>query len=259
MRSIRLLPIALLALVAALGAGVSHEEGAAASPGVDLTITKLASPAGGANVAQGSTITYYLTAMNATAATGTATGVVIRDYVGTGLTFTSATPGTGVTCGDVTPPEINCTVASLAPAGTATVTIVATVATSNGALQNGAYIDPDNAITELNEDADDPDHACAAVGEGSDTSGVEPDNYSCTVHSAMAATATPSPTPTLTPTPPAAVGGVVELTTGDEAAAATTGSTSATENRVPIGGAVAAGVIALTAVAWYSRRRWARH
>jgi uncharacterized repeat protein (TIGR01451 family)/fimbrial isopeptide formation D2 family protein len=162
---------------------------------VDLTITKTASPSETTNVATGGTITYTLTVANSASATVTATNVPIRDTLGSGLTFVSATPGTGVTCSDTTPPEINCTAASIAPSGSATVTIVATVSATTGTVLNGARADPLNAITESNEDADDPDYDCSAVGEGT-TTPTEPDNFDCTRHTLTTASPTPTPTPT---------------------------------------------------------------
>jgi uncharacterized repeat protein (TIGR01451 family) len=161
----------------------------------DLTITKTASISESTNVASGATITYTLTVANSASATVTATNVAIRDTLGTGLTFVSATPGTGVTCSDTTPPEINCTAASIAPSGSATVTIVATVSATSGTVLNGARVDPANAIPESNEDADDPDYDCSAVGEGT-TTATEPDNFDCTRHTLT--TGSPTPTPTTT-------------------------------------------------------------
>jgi uncharacterized repeat protein (TIGR01451 family) len=168
----------------------------------DLTITKTAtSPSESTNVATGATITYTLTVANSASATVTATNVAIRDTLGTGLTFVSATPGTGVTCTDTDPPQINCTAASIAPSGSATVTITATVSATSGAVLNGARVDPANAIPESNEDADDPDHDCTAtganVGEGTDAGdATEADNFDCTSHTLT----TGSPTPTATTT-----------------------------------------------------------
>jgi uncharacterized repeat protein (TIGR01451 family) len=174
----------------------THTAGAA-----DLTITKTASPSESTNVASGGTITYTLTVANSSSATVTATNVLIRDTLGTGLTFVSATPGTGVTCGDTTPPVIECTAASIAPSGSATVTIIATVSATSGAVLNGARVDPANAIPESNEDADDPDHDCTAtganVGEGTDPDpATDPDNFDCTSHTLT--TGSPTPTPTTT-------------------------------------------------------------
>jgi uncharacterized repeat protein (TIGR01451 family) len=152
----------------------------------DLTITKTASPTESGNVFAGATITYTLTATNLPSATATATNVRIRDTIGSGLTLSSITPGSGVVCGDTTPPQINCTAASIAPGESRTVTIVVTVATTSGTVLNGAYVDPANAIAEGNEDADDPDRDCAAVGEGTDVApATEPDNFDCTGHSVV--------------------------------------------------------------------------
>ena len=151
----------------------------------DLVITKTASPPDGSSVSTGATITYTLTASNAAAATATATNVVIRDYIGTGLTFVSATPGSGVTCGAYDPVtrQINCTAASISPGESRTLTIAVTVTATSGTVLNGARVDPTNAIAESNEDADDPDRDCAAVGEGTDAADpTEPDNFDCTGH-----------------------------------------------------------------------------
>jgi uncharacterized repeat protein (TIGR01451 family) len=166
----------------------------------DLTITKTASISESTNVASGGTITYTLTVANSASATVTATNVLIRDTLGTGLTFVSATPGTGVTCGDTTPPVIECTAASIAPSGSATVAIVATVSATTGTVLNGARVDPANAIPESNEDADDGDYDCSAVGEGTDAGDAnEPDNFDCTRHTLTTASPTPTPTATVTP------------------------------------------------------------
>jgi uncharacterized repeat protein (TIGR01451 family) len=164
---------------------------------VDLTITKTASPAEGTGAKTGDTITYTLTVSNASGATATATNVPIRDILGTGLTYVSAA-GTGVTCTHTTAQQIDCTVASIAPSGSATVTIVATVSATTGTVLNGARVDPGNVITETNEDADDPDYDCTAVGEAA-TTATEPDNFDCTRHTLTAATPTPTPTATVTP------------------------------------------------------------
>jgi uncharacterized repeat protein (TIGR01451 family) len=148
----------------------------------DLTVTKTASPLETTAVAVGSVITYTLTASNDVGAAGTASNVVIRDYIGTGLTFESAAPGSGVICGDTTAPEINCTAASIAPGESRTVVIVVTVSAASGAVLNGARVDPTNAITEDDDGADDPSLGCGSVGEGSDAGVTEPDNYDCTSH-----------------------------------------------------------------------------
>ena len=158
----------------------------------DLTITKTASPAEATGAKTGDTITYTLTVSNASGATATATNVLIRDILGTGLTYVSAT-GTSVTCTHTTAQQIDCTVASLAPGASATVTILATVSATSGTVFNGARVDPGSVITETNEDFDDPDYDCSAVGEGT-TTATEPDNFDCTRHTLT--TATPTPTPT---------------------------------------------------------------
>ena len=75
-------------------------------------------------------------------------------------------------------------------------------------------------------------------------------------------TATPTPTgtpPTATPTPtptPPVVGGVAELPA--TAATQATGSGSPAPTYLALAGFAAAAVLALTAGAWYARRRWVR-
>jgi uncharacterized repeat protein (TIGR01451 family)/fimbrial isopeptide formation D2 family protein len=166
---------------------------------VNLTITKTASPAEGTGAKTGDTITYTLTVSNAAAATGTANSVVIRDKPGTGLTFGSMTAvSAGVTCADTTGPDYDCTATSIPPGESRTVTVVATVSATSGTVLNGAQVDPANAITETNEDADDDTLDCSTVGEGSDNgTNDEPDNFDCTRHTLT--TPTPTPTPTVSP------------------------------------------------------------
>jgi uncharacterized repeat protein (TIGR01451 family) len=158
----------------------------------DLTITKTASPSETTVVDTGDTITYTLTVTNSGAAT--ATSVDIQDTIGSGLTLSSVTPGTGVTCADTTAPEINCIAASIASGESRTVTIVVTVSATSGTVLNGAEVDPDNDIAEVNEDADDPTLSCSAVGEGTDAGEVtEADNYDCTSHAFAEVSPTPTP------------------------------------------------------------------
>jgi len=166
---------------------------------VDLTITKTASPGEGMGAKTGDTITYTLTVANSASATVTATNVLIRDILGTGLTYVSAT-GPAVTCTHTSAQQIDCTAASIAAGASATVTVVATVSATSGPVLNGARVDPGSVITETNEDADDGDYDCSAVGEGTDVDpATEPDNFDCTRHTLTAATPTPTPTATVTP------------------------------------------------------------
>jgi uncharacterized repeat protein (TIGR01451 family) len=179
----------------------------------DLTITKTASPAEGTTQPAGATITYTITVINLAAATGTATSVLIRDTIGSNLTYASATPGSGVICGDLTPPIIECTAASIAPGETRALTITATVAASTGALLNGAYVDPNNTIPEINEDADDPDLDCSLVGEGSDAGAVtEADNFDCTTHTAGSADLTITKTASISESTNVATGATITYT-----------------------------------------------
>ncbi len=72
-----------------------------------------------------------------------------------------------------------------------TVTVATTVTATSGTVLNGARVDPANAITEANDDADDPSLDCSAVGEGTDAGdATEPDNFDCTSHTVGAAAGT---------------------------------------------------------------------
>jgi uncharacterized repeat protein (TIGR01451 family) len=153
--------------------------------GLDLSVSKTATPSDGSSVATGGTITYTVTVSASGAA---ASNVAIRDTIGTGLSLTSVTPGSGVTCADTDAPEINCVAASIAAGSSVTVTVNTTVTATSGTVLNGARVDPANAITEANDDADDPSLTCSAVGEGSDADpATEPDNFDCTSHTVAAA------------------------------------------------------------------------
>ena len=73
---------------------------------------------------------------------------------------------------------------------------------------------------------------------------------------------TPTPTPTPSPTPPPAVGGIVEVQVSGSGpslySAADSSGGSSLHYYIALTGAAAAGVVALTAGAWYARRRWLR-
>jgi hypothetical protein len=164
---------------------------------LNLSVTKTASPTDGSSVATGSPIVYTVTV---TAANGAASNVAIRDTIGAGLSLTSVTPGTGVTCADTTAPEINCTAATIASGASVTVTVNTTVTATSGTVLNGARVDPANAITEANDDADDPSLDCTAVGEGSDAGdATEPDNFDCTSHTVGGGTPAGTRTVNLSP------------------------------------------------------------
>ena len=163
---------------------------------VNLTITKTAVPTDGATVGTNGTITYTITVGNSASATGTATDVAVRDTFETpskvSLTNVSFTPPD--TCSDTTLPDINCTIASLAPNTTRQITVTATVTAGAGAtILNGATVDRDGVITETwttppgPEDAGDLLYNCTAVGEGSDPG--------ATPQSPTTSTAPPTPSP----------------------------------------------------------------
>jgi Tol biopolymer transport system component len=78
-------------------------------------------------------------------------------------------------------------------------------------------------------------------------------NYDIFVHD-LGELPQPTPTPTPSPTPPPAVGGIVEIRS-DPSAPAAQQPGSAAPPHVALAAAAAAGALALTAAAWYARRR----
>ena len=97
----------------------------------DLSIVKTASPD---PVVPGASVTYTLTAGNA--GPSTAVDVIVADTMPAGATITAITPSPAATCG-----AASCTFPTLAPGGSATVTIVATVdSTLSGSLVNTASV-----------------------------------------------------------------------------------------------------------------------
>lgn len=142
------------------------------TPSADLSLAKTESNAAPAN---GTNITYTLTASNAAASSLTATGVTVQDTLPLGVTFVSATgtgtynSGTGVW-----------TVGTLAPNGNASITITVTVtATSGATVTNGAEIrtssatDPDSTPNNGSTTEDDDAFVSFTVS-GARTAGIPP-------------------------------------------------------------------------------------
>ena len=92
----------------------------------DLSLTKSVS---NTNPSSGASISYTLTARNAASPSVTATGVIVKDLLPTGVTFVSAS-GTGVYDSGTG----NWTVGSLAPGASASITITITVSATSGAV-----------------------------------------------------------------------------------------------------------------------------
>ena len=90
-------------------------------------------------VTQGSDVTFTLTVMNA--GPDAASNVVVTDTLPPQLTFVSATPSTGSCSGTVT---ITCNLGTLNPAGSETITIVATM-NGTGPTTNVAAVASDTA------------------------------------------------------------------------------------------------------------------
>ena len=111
---------AALAVASGLWLGVFRQE-AAASPGIDLVITKTASPAEPTLVVQGGTITYTLTVTNV--GDTPATDVVIRDIPEAGLTFVSIA-GASESPAPTAPAGVTHAPNIAASGGTGTVTVV---------------------------------------------------------------------------------------------------------------------------------------
>ena len=126
----------------------------------DLSLTKTVS---NASPSSGSTINYTLTVTSAAspASTATATGITVSDVLPTGVLFTSSS-GTG-TYSSITGLW---TVGSLAPGGTATLTINAIVVATSGTTTNIAQVTasslPDPDSTPNNGIASEDDYATAA-------------------------------------------------------------------------------------------------
>ncbi len=147
---------------------------------IDLVVTKTANPAEGSVVTSGSTITYQVTVNKVGAA---ARVVKVQDSLTFGLSITDVTEGTGVDC-SVAGNTIECDLEFLTNGPISrTFTVQATVTVASGSVLEGVTVDPLDEITELNEDADDPDFNCSNVGEGQDTGvATEPDNFDCALH-----------------------------------------------------------------------------
>ncbi|MCC7370482.1 MAG: DUF11 domain-containing protein [Chloroflexi bacterium] len=109
--------------------------GIVASASADLSITKTAAPD---PVILGSQVTYTLTVNNA--GPSIATNVNVTDPLPEGMSLQSATPSVGGSCAGTT--TVTCNFPSIANAGTAAVTIVAT-ATTGGTKVNTATVSSD--------------------------------------------------------------------------------------------------------------------
>lgn len=103
-----------------------------AATSADLSLTKSASPD---PVLVGGTLTYTLTASNAGPAT--ATSVTVTDPLPAGVSFVSAATSQG-SCGQ-SAGTVTCSLGSLAPAGSATITIKG-IPTAKGSLTNTATV-----------------------------------------------------------------------------------------------------------------------
>lgn len=126
---------------ATIGAPSTHtvtilDNDVAPPPSADLSITKSLEPG---PVTQGSDVTFTLTVTNA--GPDAASNVVVTDTLPPQLTFVSATPSTGSCSGTVT---ITCNLGTLNPAGSETITIVATM-DGTGATTNVATVASDTA------------------------------------------------------------------------------------------------------------------
>lgn len=142
------------------------------TPFADLSLAKTVSNAAPAN---GTNITYTLTASSSAASGLTATGVTVQDTLPLGVTFVSATgtgtynSGTGVW-----------SVGTLAPNGNASITITVTVTATSGAIvTNGAEIlassatDPDSTPNNGSTTEDDDAFVSFTVS-GARTAGTPP-------------------------------------------------------------------------------------
>lgn len=105
----------------------------------DVSITKTASAAG---YVAGGDATFTLTVRNN--GPGNAAGTTVTDVLPAGMTFVSATPSQGTCTGTTT---VVCTLGALAPAATATITLVVRVPQTVGPVSNTATVAIANAET----------------------------------------------------------------------------------------------------------------
>ncbi len=111
----------------------------------DLTITKTDSPD---PVPTGGTLNYTLTVKNEGGKA--ATDIVVKDTLPSGFTFGSTTVSSGFTANQ-SGGIVTFSGGSLTPGQSATLTITGTAPGNTGTLTNTAVVDPDNKITESNE------------------------------------------------------------------------------------------------------------
>jgi len=134
------------------------------NPVADVTVTKTVNTA---STTPGGTLTYTLVVSNA--GVSTAAGVTLVDVLPTGLTFTSGTGPSGQVL-TATGQTVNVAVGSLAPAATATYTIIAAI----GSTFTGSLVNPATVATTTSEGAN------ALTNTASATTIVDPGNYSIT-------------------------------------------------------------------------------
>ena len=114
-------------------------------PSADLSITK------GANrttYAPGETVTYTIVVTNV--GSFDALGVTVTDPIPAGMTLQSASSTQGTCSGTTT---VTCTIGTLTPSASATITILATIPASGGGFENIATVSSDNDINPANDAA----------------------------------------------------------------------------------------------------------
>jgi uncharacterized repeat protein (TIGR01451 family) len=147
------------------------------TPLPDLSITKT----GPSTVTQGSSITYVITVANSGSF---ASGVVVQDNLPPQVTFVSASGGFGFNC-DQAAGVVGCTGGTLAPGGSATITIFGVVTGCASPLVNTAVVNPGNVILESNF--------------ANNTASVVTTETGCPAATVTATSGVPN-TPTITPT-----------------------------------------------------------
>jgi uncharacterized repeat protein (TIGR01451 family) len=120
------------------------------SPGpTDLSITKVAN---GNRFALGSPVTYTITVTNE--GPGLAAGVTVTDTIPAGSTFVSATPSQGTCTGTTT---VVCSLGTLTPAASATISLVIQLPSTQGPLANTA------TVTAINAETNPPNNASTST------------------------------------------------------------------------------------------------